>query len=171
VTYLLVILSGVCDWIRGGHNYGSRILELSAKFGQGAALGYLGHCPYYLLPACALLFWLGEKPGWGYPTGYAYTGKDPDLWDKTPHGTEWWQPRFLKHKPYLSLSLRGIIWGAPTLALLYWWPLAWIIAVSMALTMPISVFLAKPVKKVYLGEPIRGFLTALCIALWSSYGL
>src|SRR3990167_6630855 len=99
-TTILIILSGLCDWVRGGHNYGSKPLEMTAKFGQGAILAYLASCPYWLIPVASILFWVGEKPGWGYPTGYAYTGRPPEEWDTTPHGLEWWQPEFLHHKPY-----------------------------------------------------------------------
>ena len=167
MTALLILLSGLCDWIRGGHNYESRILELAAKFGYGAVLGYLGGCPLYLLPAVSVLFWLGEKPGWGYPLGYALEGHPPE--EKWPDAKlEWWQPEYLRHKPYISLTLRGLMWGVPTLALTYWWHLAPILAVSMGIAMPLSIPIAKSINKRYF-ELIRGLLAAsvaaLCVAL------
>ena len=163
---LLIVLSTACDRIRGGGGIfplGRPLwLERGAKFGQGAVLAYLALCPYWLLPVAAVLFWLGEKPGWGYPIGMAYHDNDLSH-DKTPHGPEWWQPQFTYNRPYLALALRGVIWGLPLWVLSYWWHYAVFISVSMAISMPLSVYLAKPLKRTNYGtfhEQIRGFLSA-----------
>ena len=168
---LLIALSCACDRIRGGGSLpviGRPLwLERGAKFGQGAILAYLALCPYWLIPVAAVLFWLGEKPGWGYPMGYAAHGEAPELWDKTPHGLEKWQPGFLHHKPYLSLVVRGAIWGALPSLLWFWWHQAPYLAVSMAISMPLSVYLSRFVSKpgkATIYETLRGMLSALLCA-------
>ena len=130
-------------------------------------LAWIALCPYWLIPVAGVLFWLGEKPGWGFPMGFAAHNRDPIHWDKTYHGPEWWQPEFLHHKPYLSLVVRGAMWGLPCSLLFYWWNLAPALAAGMAIAMPLSVYLARFVSKpakamVY--ETMRGILVALLLS-------
>lgn len=65
------------------------------------------------------LYTMGEAPGVGQPKGLAIQNK---LGRTVPIATlndlETWQHRSLTNHPYLSLFVRGLIWGAPWLTIL-----------------------------------------------------
>lgn len=139
---LFILLCAVADRVRGGWApFGFRPLwwERTAKFGYGAMLAALAGVDWQFWPVVAVLWWLGEKPGWGYPMGWAIVGRSPDEWDTTPHGPESWQIGWLSFMPYTSLAVRGAIWACPCL-LVAWWQPDILKLLAMAIAMPLSAY-------------------------------
>ena len=155
LSLLAVPLCGVLDRIRGGalgglaasgHRW-AWALRKGAVFLYGAVLWLLMWQPgtaWWTLPLFVLGHWAGARPGWGFPAGWAVTGKFPGRpgkpgWDKTPHGPETWQIGPLAARPWLSLVVRGAIWGLPQLGLWLWMPQAVAMIAVMAIAMPAGI--------------------------------
>lgn len=131
-TYLvlaaLAVLCGYLDRLRGsdaydltkGHNSVDTLV-------YGAVIGLMLNLPNPLvLGAFAVLWWIGEKPGWGEPLGSALHGR-PMRMEKL----EWWQVGPLAKSPQMACLARGILWGLPTLLLLPWTSAVAVMPVAM----------------------------------------
>lgn len=79
----------------------------------GLIFGYVlcGLSPWLLLVTGLIV--LGSAPGHGHPVGYLIDKRwlinDVDSNTFKLYELEWWQPEILRHHPYLSLALRGML--------------------------------------------------------------
>lgn len=164
---LLIPLCGLLDRIRGGWRPMGQWANYPAKFGYGLVLGALLGLPWQWWPAVSFLWWLGEKPGYGYPLGWAVTGIPTPI-RKPEAKPEWWQFWFLKSQPWPSLIVRGAMWGAPCLLLYYWQPDVLGLVVAGALGMPAGALLERQFTSRWpaSGEAWRGLIIgAFCAAV------
>lgn len=174
----LILLCALADRIRGGwapFGYRPLPLEYAAKFGYGVLLAALAGVDWHWWAAISVLWWLGEKPGWGYPWGWAIEGRPPETW-KPDANPEIWQVFGLEDRPYLSLAVRGGLWGAPCLLVVGWCPDA-VKLLSYAIVMPLAAYMGHVLREFRLGplfirwdgwavgETLRGLLGGTLIWL------
>lgn len=156
-------LSGYLDRLRGDakHIFGYRIFD---KIALGYVMAVLAGFPFdsVVTPSIILAMMAGMSFGWGCPLGQAIRG----YYDGC--GYEWWQKGILKKKPYLALSVRGILWGLPVAAvgLLLSIPELYSFILAYAVAMPLSVKLAIMVDRTKgweLQEWFRGYMAAFVV--------
>lgn len=123
MMYLLAILLGPLDAARGGQWRNLDAQLMTAVYGLAVAL-MLTRDPLGIA-ILTLAFVLGEATGWGCPLGWALSGRDDGCMK------EWWQFGALRRRPWLSLAVRGVLWGAPVALA------GWLLDVDAALWMPI----------------------------------
>lgn len=131
----LVVACGYLDRYRGSDRLNLRVGANSVDtliYGLVAAI--LLDITFLPALAFAVLFWIGEKPGWGEPLG-SVLHKRP----MRPDQLEWWQVGPLAKSAEMACLLRGIIWGLPTLLLLPWAPQVSMVPVAMGIA-----FIAAP---------------------------
>jgi len=159
---LLTILAGVADRIRGdGFGY-NRNLEKLFYGWIIATIAGVG-LSVWTIPI-AILFALGSTFGWGMPFGWYLFGRDPIHHNESTK--EWWQVGSLWKHPFISLIVRGILWGLPLLTVAYWVPVTYVIAGSIAVAFPLSAFISKHTvdeSKWEVAETLRGFLCGVLI--------
>lgn len=170
MEFLLIFLSGVADRLRGDrfHILGSRIFD---KILYGWIVAALINHPFDLFTiGFILLFGIGMSPGWGGPMGCYLDGR-------TMSGEgEWWQRGFLRTNVHAALWARGLLWALCILPLTYLDYNAFVVAISVFMAFPISLYISKqlyefnPIKAWKLAEYIRGWMIAgytYIIILWS----
>lgn len=129
IPWQLIPVLILCDVIRGGwkpFDKGYKPFRKVLTFGYGAILGFMitcgaQPCNLYLIAACSVLWWLGEKPSWRKLFN--------ELSWKVPEG-DYLFPRFM---------LRGLIWAAPCLPLAYW-NINFLLLAGMSLAFPLSAY-------------------------------
>lgn len=107
-------------------------------FGMVIAL-LIGVNSLLLAAALAVLWLIGERPGWGEPIG---TALHPERTMRPDH-LEWWQIGLFARSVPMALLLRGLIWGAPTLILLPWVPAVATIPPAMAIAFFAAPYIAR----------------------------
>lgn len=150
MEYLLILLSGVMDRVRGSgvvhFGIGKATDQLLYGWLFAAILGY----PFSLETIfLTLSFVLGVSFGWANPTGGAlrkdWSSMNPDNFEGARGNQyEWWQIGIMRTNPYIALIFRGLLWGLPIAVMGY------IIGVNEALlalpafmiAMPLAVFIA-----------------------------
>lgn len=162
----LVLLCGIADMLRG---WGLPYIGKAAGFVYGLSLGVLLTWNtmwdgWLLVLGCSVLWWLGEKPGWGWPSGWLLTGKRPDTWDINAEPEDWQFTPWLRETYYgqvISMLLRGAIWAAPVM-LLCTWETSFIWLLPAAMTGMLSPCIARwiPWQKAHCNEFIRGVVIA-----------
>jgi hypothetical protein len=161
---LLIFNSSIMDRVRGDNFGFNRTFEKIIYGWIIATLAGLGWSLW--TPAVVGLFAVGSAFGWGMPFGSYLYDEQPD-----PAKTEWWQVGPLWKLPFTSLIVRGLLWGAPVLAIAYWVPQVWVITAAYAIAFPLSAFLIKMIfrnnpRKWEFTEYARGFLGALLTFLF-----
>jgi len=130
IDIILAAVMGPLDRLRGG-----LFPEVKSQIGgllYGLALASLLTQEPWQIAILMAAFMLGEASGWGCPLGEALSGK----YDGCKY--EWYQVGPLKQSPWMSLFVRGYIWGLPmALAGIF-------IGVPMALAIPFIFALATP---------------------------
>jgi hypothetical protein len=122
MMYLLAILLGPLDAARGGYWRNVDAQLATAIYGLAVAVMLSGDPLHIIL--LTLAFALGEATGWGCPLGWALSGKDDGCMK------EWWQFGALRRRPWLSLAVRGVLWGLPVALA------GWLLGVQASLWMP-----------------------------------
>lgn len=165
VDAALIVLCSLCDRARGGWTIVPSAGQTAAKFLYGAVLGYLIGLPVPLCIATSVLWWVGEKPGWGYPIGMAVLGKVQHQWAHPDAKPEKWQVGPLKNAPWASLIVRGAIWGLPATLLYPWAPEVPALPLAMAVAMPVGALFDRVTGNRYkAGEFVRGGVMGLMCA-------
>lgn len=161
----LIIACAVADRLRGGWHIFPHPAHVAGSLSYGAILGLLLGVPPAWFPALALLWWLGEKPGWGYPMGQAILGKVQHAYAFPNAAPERWQFGFLKNYPWPSLIVRGLMWGLPTLAIWHWQPDVIALPFAMAVAMfNGALFDHMTGNRFKAGEFVRGAIMGLICA-------
>ena len=159
---LEILACALCDRLRGGWSIAPRWLHKLGGVTYGLLLGHLLELPTHLIPVFAALWWIGEKPGWGYPMGQALLGERHKV-DYPLAKPEWWQAGYLKNDPWDSLFIRGAMWALPcTLLAMYKHTVLYMLIVA-PMAMVFGLFLEKhltPNMKAS-GEAWRGGLMGL----------
>ncbi|WP_232325175.1 hypothetical protein [Microbulbifer agarilyticus] len=177
----LVLACGYLDRLRGDGGRqllpGTNALEMAL---YGLAAGWLcGVTDLWPLLGFALLFSLGERPGWGEPLGAWLYAKPMQ-----PQLLEWWQLGPLATRPGLSCLVRGFLWGLPVWLLLPWAPQVWPVPLAMALAFWLAPLLAKRLepwpgwpplpltdgRRWEIGEALRGWCFAILLLLFGAGG-
>jgi len=178
---LAIPASATMDWVRGGYKLNVCGLkdwrplwwERLCKFGHGALLCAIAGVWWPWLPLCGVLWWLGEKPGWGYTLGWISHGQDPLIWDKgadghPSDGPEAWQRLLgLDKWPWLSLFIRGAMWALPLLVIAWWQPAVWYVVPAATVAMPVGAWVEHLSKQSVDGQWVRGAVVAAVILLLS----
>ena len=124
----------------------------------GAILGWAVGLRNWPLVTLAGLWWAGERiSGWGNSVGPALHGERPDKLK-----LHWYQVGPIARSAYLSLAVRGALWGLPAMLLYPWhhkvqllypWhhkvlaiPIAY--AIAMPLAIVALMMFASPVKRI-----------------------
>lgn len=107
IKLYLLLLSGPLDWLRGSDIRWCPTLVRSLAYGFGLAI-LLGSSHLWTWPVFAVLWAVGEAPGWGEPVG-AILDRRP----MRPGHLERWQVGPLKTNSWLAVTARGAIWAAP----------------------------------------------------------
>lgn len=166
---LLIPLCALCDRIRGGliPDEWFPAADICAELVYGAALACALGLPLVFWFPVAVLWTAGGRPGWGYPMGQALLGKVQHAYAHPNAKPERWQFGPLKSKPWPSLIVRGLMWGAPSLVLAYWQPVVVALPIGMAIAMPAAAFFDRVTGLRYkAGEWIRGGLMAtFCLSV------
>ena len=113
LVFLRLILGSIIDRVRGGwlpFPWFRKPLTLLYGMLIAISLGILD----WTTIAAGVLFWIGEKPGWGEPFGAIIHDREMRS-DKI----EWWQVGVLRKSPYLASLARGLLWSVPLLPLAY----------------------------------------------------
>ncbi len=172
VKLLLIVLCGLCDAIRGGLRP-VKWIEYPAKFGYGAFLALLITNDWRLIIATSVLWWLGEKPGWGFPSGWVLTGKDPRTWKQDAEPEKWQKLLGIENMPLTSLLIRGLIWCVPVLPLAYFnTGFIWLIVVApIAMLSPYiaSYYPFNQKNKGHFNEFLRGCMMGSGLILLRSF--
>ena len=137
---LAVLLLGYLDRLRGSGGYGLvRGTNAPDTLLQGLLVAWLAGVdePVPAL-ACALLWLVGERPGWGEPLG-AHLHRRA----MRPEQLEWWQLGALKRSAALACLFRGMLWGLPCLALLPWAPQVALVPLASGLAFALAPLLAR----------------------------
>ena len=165
VDALLIALAAACDRIRGGWKIVPTTGHKIAGLLYGAVLGYLLGLPPLWCAATSVLWWLGEKPGWGYPMGRAILGAAQHDLEHPNAKPERWQVGFLKGQPWLSLVVRGAMWALPVLPIGYWHPQAYAL-IGMAVVLPAGALVDHFMRRGQwaTGEWVRGALIGVICA-------
>lgn len=174
-TSVLIVVCALLDRLRGGWSIVPTAGHKLAGLSYGAILGLLLGLPLIWLPVLTLLWWLGEKPGWGSPMGWAVTGEEPKTsytrvnsqWTlvSVPRKPEKWQVGQLKNHPWLSLIVRGAIWALPAMVIYPWQPkVLWLF--GMTLAMPLGALFDRLTTRKYVaGEFVRGGMMGLICSI------
>lgn len=161
-----LILSGYLDRLRGDakHILGYRVFD---KIALGYVMAVLAGFPFdpVVTPSIILAMTLGMSFGWGCPLGHALNG----YYDGCEY--EWWQKGILKKKPYLALSVRGMLWGLPVAAvgLVLNIPVLFSFILAYAIAMPLAAKVAVMMDKGTsweMQELYRGHMAALVVYLF-----
>jgi hypothetical protein len=86
--------------------------------------------------AIAMAWAIGASTGWGTPLSAAI--KQEPMGPKF----EWWQVGILKRSTYLALTVRGLMWGLPSLLLIAYLPNVWVLTLGMGIAFPLSCYLS-----------------------------
>ena len=175
---ILPLITGIIDKVKGGH----RIKALSDITGYiyGLVLVYVLTLNLWLGLAGAVLWWLGEKPGWGRPIGFLIdrTPRDPDDYERYERWlvkagvSDTWLMKTVSGAVF-SLAVRGLMWALPV-SLLAWWNPAVLWLLFTAVTLPTAFYVASELpsivkRKWSWGHFINGFLLGLvCLVAQSS---
>lgn len=92
----------------------------------------------------ALLFLAGSSLGWGQPIGWMISGNKTGKYES-------WQKGILEDNVHLAVLTRGLIWGLPSLILLYWTK----DVIPFAVSIPISFYLAAFISKFLVKKEIK----------------
>ena len=148
VTLAAVAFAGLCDFLRGSNRwiYQSALTKVLWTLLYGVCLAILAGVDGWMILASAGLWWVGSKGGWGYPIGHAMTGVRPEKWDIADGhvgSPETWQELFnIEDDPWLSLVIRGLMWGMPQMFIAYWSPEVLFLTGAMLIAFPLSVLIA-----------------------------
>lgn len=164
IEILIVLLCGVADRVRGAGQ--PKIPTAIEMVIYGGLISLLIVYPVNLWTiAIILLFWVGSTMGWGSPINKV-------LFD-TPmqeSNYERWQIGPLKRNAWLALAVRGFLWGAPLLIIVYWVPAVIYVPVAFTVAMPLACLLARH-QPIYrrdiwaVQEVLRGLIAASIIAI------
>lgn len=153
LTLPLLIGAGLLGRIMGGWTK-LKILKKIDAFILGIVYGLilLPFTEWLSILLIGLGCWLGEKPGVGWPKGYIDRGVRPDSWKPTAK-REWYIPKVLEDEPYLSLAIRGFLWGFPMTLLgslggLSNWPILLILTPLFIISLPLAIFIGKYMPKI-----------------------
>lgn len=134
---LLPVCAGL-DRLRGMGAV-SPIVRGAALLAYGLTLGYylgLG-MDGWQIAALAGLWAVGEHlVGWGNAIGPALHGERPNK-----HKLHWYQVGLVARSAWLSLAVRGFLWGAPCLALYPWWHKVAALPIAAAIAMPLAIWM------------------------------
>ena len=177
---LLVALSGLVDRVRGSGVVHFGIGKATDQILYGwlyAAL--LGFPMTIYTPAIIAAFVLGCSFGWANPTGGALRKDWESMNPENFHGArgnqyEWWQVGPLRVNPYMALTVRGILWGLPVSAALWFAApeLVFVPVIAYGVSMPLAVALAAHTPHWYgentweAQEFYRGIMAASITVLW-----
>jgi len=153
----------VADWVQTLH-IGHIIMFWSLS-------AVVGHLFDWFTVALIIGLLIGEATGWGYFYGNiirnARSRETPD--DYEP---EWYQKLLgLENNNWLSCVVRGIIWGIPTLPIVFFDAKVIAVTIAFALAFPAGLWIAVQISKVFdikiwpISEYIRGFLVAVIAGL------
>ena len=141
ILLLLVaaLLLGYLDRLRGSDDYDLvRGVNGVDTLLQGLLVGFLAGVGGWWLLAFAVLWLIGERPGWGEPLG-AHLHQKPMRADHL----EWWQLGPLKKSPAMACLFRGILWGLPCLLLLPWQPQVAVVPVASGVAFALAPVVAR----------------------------
>lgn len=151
---LLAFLGGVVDRVRGSGVVHIMEGKASAQVVYGwlyaTLLSFTFVADPIFTPLLIAAFTLGVSIGWANPTGGAlrkdWDSMDPDnFYGARGNEYEWWQLGYMRINPYFALFCRGLLWGAPISAVLYFasTQLLWLIPlVVFPLCVPLAILLA-----------------------------
>ena len=152
-SIILIAFCSALDRVRGMSGFGPPIwqstLRGAALLAYGAILGRLTGLSGtdWLILAVAGLWAAGERIGWGNAIGPALYGERPDRF-----ALHWWQIGPLKRSTWLSLAVRGFLWGAPCLLVWPWWHKVVALPIAAAIAMPLAVravlWFAAPLRRI-----------------------
>lgn len=116
MTLLLIVMSGLCDRLRGaGFDFGLRVID-QLLYGWVLA-ACLGHPQDWLTIGIAIAFALGSAPGWGDTSSAIMQRRELNALELNK-----WQVGILAKNKWLSAAARGLIWGLPVAAFAYFDP-------------------------------------------------
>lgn len=138
---IMVFMFSLCDRIRGGWEP-TKHVRLPVNFLYGYLIAFaFGYGAHWIALACAVLWWIGEKPGTGWPQARALIGvkRHATLFpDRKPERHE----KLLGIEnidPFAALFIRGFIWGLPVLPLAYFDLIFAVVPLAMAFSMPAAI--------------------------------
>ncbi len=138
ITIGILLLMAFADWTRGSMERPKFLPKVVCLLLIGWCVAFLlGHPGDFSGLALTGLIAIGGSFGVGNALGPAISGTQPRHAD-----AEWWQHGALLDNSWLSLGVLGILWGAPTLALLPWVPNAWMPSVAFAVAVPSAAWIA-----------------------------
>lgn len=137
MSYILILLTAMLGPFAHGALEKVKYINTIAIALIGLIFGYIlvGVSPWLL--AFPAIMWLGEKPGVGHPKGLIIDG-----FESGDGKLERWQPEMLRERPYLALTLRGGIYGLPSVFVAWWVPQALFLVTALAFALPAGMWLA-----------------------------
>lgn len=131
IDLLMIPLAGWVDRIRGGWQPLSRVPSIVGTLAYGWILAHLlGHGWDVLTLPFLVLFRIGESFGWGTPLANAL-GEQRTTFES-------WQVGPLRKNPWLSLVVRGAMWGGPVALLGVIDPAIYVMLPAFVIAMPLA---------------------------------
>lgn len=159
IETLAILAMGILDRWRGdSDDIGSKLVE-KLLYGVAVCVAATGTVLTPLLPLFALAMLAGSSSGWGEPLGALIERRPMDS-----NNLERWQrvilPGLLSRSAIAALIVRGAIWGAPFLPLVWFDPALWVVPVAFLVSVPVAPYLFRDWE---IQEFARGCIAGLII--------